>query len=315
MDALPGQELPSCIGLATTCGASGSDSCCNSPEVPGEVMYYRSYDVAPDGSFGDMSAPATVSNFRLDKYVVTVGRFRAFVHAGMGTRLNPPSVGVGAHAKIPGSGWDPAWNASLATNTAALIAAIKCDASFQTWTDAPGTNEDRPINCITWYEAAAFCAWDGGYLPTDAEWNYAAAGGAQQRAFPWSNPPGSLTPIDSAHASYSLDGEGTNASVCIGDGMPACAVTDLVVVGTKPAGDGRWGQSDLAGNVWEWTLDRFAPYLTPCTDCANITSGSTRVGRGAAFDWSAMFLRVSIRGDAVPGTRGRDFGVRCARAR
>ena len=66
---------------------------------------------------------------------------------------------------------------------------------------APGANESLPINCITWYEAFAFCAWDGGFLPTEAEWNYAAAGGSEQRAYPWSNPPTSTT-IDCSHANY-----------------------------------------------------------------------------------------------------------------
>ncbi len=48
-----------------------------------------------------------------------------------------------------------------------------------------GSNENQPINCVTWYEAFAFCISDGGYLPTAAEWNYAAAGGSDQRAYPF----------------------------------------------------------------------------------------------------------------------------------
>ena len=58
---------------------------------------------------------------------------------------------------------------------------LKCYPGYQTWLDTPGTptEEDYPINCIDWYEAFAFCIWDGGYLPTEAEWGYAAAGGQQ----------------------------------------------------------------------------------------------------------------------------------------
>lgn len=177
-----------------------------------------------------------------------------------------------------GSGWDASWSASLADTTANLIAVLQCDSRYQTWTDAPAANEHRPMNCVTWYEVMAFCAWDRGYLPTESEWNYAAAGGDEQRAYPWSSPANSRL-IDGSHVSYN---DGTN---CVGDGAAGCAVTDLTPVGSKPLGDGRWGQSDLAGNVFEWTLDVYAATcITPCIDCSIVTTSvSNRALRGGSF--------------------------------
>ena len=310
VDAAPSQPATSCLGLAMTCGASGNDSCCTSLAVPGGT-YFRSYDKAGDGGSGDMSSPATISSFRLDKYEVTVGRLRAFVNAeiGMGTQANPPMAGAGARANIAMSGWDASWNASLAANTAALTADVKCSATFQTWTDTAAANENRPMNCITWFEAMAFCAWDGGFLPTEAEWNYAATGGDEQRAYPWSNPAADLTTLDGMHASYI---DGTN---CVGDGMAGCQVTDLVAVGTKPAGDGRWEQSDLAGNVFEWVLDWYAsPYETTCTNCADTTPASYRMVRGGSFDDVVTYLRAGYRFNyTTPVNRSVTLGLRCAR--
>ena len=94
-DAGDGRQAVSCETLAPTCGPMGDAPCCDSPTVVGGT-FYRGYDVAADLAYTDMSHPATVSNFRLDTYEVTVGRFRQFVAAGQGTQASPPAAGAGA---------------------------------------------------------------------------------------------------------------------------------------------------------------------------------------------------------------------------
>jgi sulfatase modifying factor 1 len=296
------------MGLPMTCGAGATASCCEAATtVPGGT-FYRSYDEATD-AYNDMGYPATVSTFVLDRYEVTVGRFRAFVNAGLGTQASPPAAGTGAHPKLSGSGWDSAWNTSLVADTVALAAAVKCNATYQTWTDTPGANENKPMSCVSWYEAMAFCIWDGGYLPTEAEWNYAASGGSEQRVYPWSNP-ASSTIIDCTYANYRIDNPA--GTYCVNG-----TTGGTNRVGSEsPKGDGRWGHSDLAGNVYEWTLDWYAsPYSTMmCNDCGNLTPASELVIRGGYFGTDAPpSLRAACRGSNTPTNRSSLVGLRCAR--
>jgi formylglycine-generating enzyme required for sulfatase activity len=310
IDGGPTAEVfPSCKQLAKACGADGKDDCCNSPGVVGNT-YYRGFDYAVDNDSGTQSFPATISDFRLDKYEVSVGRFRAFVAAGQGTQDNPPLVKAGARPNLPGSGWDAEWNTRLPANTAALKAQLACDPDLgqQTWTDAAGANETRPINCVSWYEAMAFCAWDGGWLPTEAEWMFAAGGGTQQRALAWSVPASSVA-IDPTRGSYF---DGTN---CVGDNVAGCALTDLTQVGSHPMGDGRWGQSDLGGNVAEWMLDYTGPYPGGCTDCAQLAPTTTRQIRGGSFTDGKRFNRVTFKVSLNPAAISPTAGIRCARAK
>lgn len=292
-DAQPDANAPetgtSCVGVAATCG--GNKDCCASNVVAGGTFNRSS----------EPGFPATVSSFKLDVYEVTVGRFRSFVNAGKGTQANPPAAGDGAHPKIAASGWSATYNAMLPANTATLKADLKCSAGYPAWTDAPAGNETKPMNCITWFDAFAFCAWDGGRLPTEAEWNYAAAGGSEQRLYPFG------ATIDQTKAAY----------FCSGKGVGQCVFADMLPVGSKsPAGDGKWGQADLAGNSWEWTLD-FArtPYrLTACVDCADLQSATNRTFRGGGFPNEDFYQRTSVRLEDIPTDRDYDVGVRCARA-
>jgi formylglycine-generating enzyme required for sulfatase activity len=284
--------LPALLAAAA-CGGGSAAPAPASELVPGGT-FLRSYDGA---GFADAAHPATVSAFRLDTHPVTVRRFRAFVAAGQGTRAAPPPAGAGARARIAGSGWDPAWNERL-VEAGGLPSALKCGG--ESWTDAPGDSEDLPINCVTWFESFAFCAWDGGFLPTEAEWNFAAAGGGEQRVYPWSSPPSSAA-IDDGHAVF-------------------CGATcRLQPVGSRsPRGDGRWGHADLAGEVWEWVLDWWEePYVDPCADCAVVRPSTAdsifRTARGGGFKSLPQVLTVALRVQGTPSERDSFFGTRCAR--
>jgi sulfatase modifying factor 1 len=286
------------------CGAYGDDVCARSLFVPG-------------GSFArgpDTTATATVSSFRLDKYEVTVGRFRKFFDAWMaGWR---PTAGSGKHAHLNGgqglavtgggfeSGWVASWSDNVGrpkSNTvnpptngtfdaaAWNLAFTNCASSTGGWTATPLANERHPMNCLSWYDAHAFCIWDGGFVPSDAEWEYAAAGGAEDRTYPW-------------------------GSALESPGYAIAGVTAASPVGTAWRGAGRWGHVDLSGNVREWALDRYALELdATCTDCLSLPAGNYRVYRSPPYEAPLNGMQVTDRNAFWPAARLRNFGVRCAR--
>jgi formylglycine-generating enzyme required for sulfatase activity len=294
----------------TNCEAN-SESCCTSLEVPGGT-FYRTYTYYDDSPI-DEADPATVSGFRLDKYLVTVGRFRQFVAAWNAGWL--PAAGSGKHTFLnggnglnaPGGGYEPGWVPTDNGNIAPTNANLACY-NFPTWTNTAGTEENLPINCVNWYEAFAFCIWDGGFLPSEAEWGYAAAGGSEQREYPW----GSTDPGRGfQYAIYDCYYPYPSGSNCGG----AVSVASIAPVGTAIAGAGLWGQLDMAGEVGEWNLDGYALYANPCTDCADFTDALYRVYRGGNFDYltAPVDLRGSSRSQGDPSGSVSFIGFRCAR--
>ncbi len=288
------------------CGPSSNESCAISPLVTGGTFYRGA----------TTSYPATLSDYRLDKYEITVGRFRKFVEAWVGGWR--PATGSGKHTHLNSGqglantaggyepGWDATWTSNVgaaATTLAGWTTSLQCEATYQTWTSAAGANEKRPQNCLTWYDIHSFCIWDGGFLPTETEWEYAATGGSEERTYPWGS-----TAIG-ANASLAVYG-------CYWNGTGTCSgVTNLAEVGSVAAGNGKWGQSDLVGSVWEWHIDYHnATFVSPCVDCGNFTANTYRVVRAGGFYNPSNFLSTTWRNYFQDlGVRNNSVAGRCAR--
>ncbi|MGH8310374.1 MAG: formylglycine-generating enzyme family protein, partial [Steroidobacteraceae bacterium] len=135
----------------------------------------------------------------------------------------------------------------------------------------------------------------------DLEWNYAAAGGSEQRKYPW----GATEPgFSTSHAVYNCLWDGT---ICSG----SCCLASIAPVGSIPAGNGRWGQSDMAGNMSEWLYDGQGGFPPTCNDCAQVM-GTLRVVRGGMFSsLSAQSLETRLAEAGVPSSGSHGF--RCAR--
>ena len=276
-----GCEVPtSCAVSADSRSKCNGGSCCESLLVPGGD-FKRDFDaeVAPDTNL-----PAKISPFFLDRLEVTVGRMKQFVKAYDNVHLEQGD-GKAEHI-ADDKGWSAAYD--LPVDESALIAMLKCAGA--SWTDDE-ENASLAVNCVSFNVAYAFCIWDGGRLPTDAEWNFAAAGGDEQRSYVWGD-------LDlSPDHGYFSEAERV---------LPT-------TVGSWPKGNGRWGHADLSGNVSEWILDYYYADLPEglCEDCLTATPSDLRAYRGAAFTADAINQYVVYRGGVDQHIN--TLGFRCAR--
>ncbi|HEY3495230.1 MAG TPA: SUMF1/EgtB/PvdO family nonheme iron enzyme [Polyangiaceae bacterium] len=290
---------PSCAGM--TGNECQGEDCCGDLLVRGGT--FRQGD-ATEGTF-----ESSVAEFRLDKYEVTVERFRAFWDAYDGWVQNNPSAGAGANPSIGGSGWNTDWD--LAPTASELVSELDCGTVFRTWVGSAG-NDTLPMNCINWFTAFAFCIWDGGRLPTEAEWEFAARWGGYQYLYPWGDEP-ALTNQQDSTAEYAVYN-------CLGDGSaPAsCDVTDILPVGSRPAGGNRYGNQDMIGSLFEWTLDIYATYpTTPRMNYARVDASdasSPHTVRGGSWNEDAAHQTTVFRTQYEPSVSISYVGFRCARS-
>lgn len=179
---------------------------------------------------------------------------------------------------------------------------LKCSNDFATWTATPAANEQLPMSCLFYSEAVAACAYLGGRLPTEAEWEKAARG-RDGRSFPW----GRLSPIG---CDQGVNWAGTR---CPGDPWTATAVNRSGAMVRSAA-----QAVDMAGNLWEWTADYYAETAYAacsggCVDPQGPQTGILRSRRGGSFQSSQVKeLRTYYREFDLPEMQRYDGnGVRC----
>ncbi|MFF4759721.1 formylglycine-generating enzyme family protein [Streptomyces sp. NPDC001292] len=179
--------------------------------------------------------------------------------------------------------------------------------------EGPGSSIDdrqgHPVVHISWHDAAAYAAWAGKRLLTEAEWERAARGGLERKRFPWGD---ELTP-QGQHLCNIWQGEFPHRNTAE-DGYLSTAPVNAF----PPNG---YGLHNMTGNVWEWCLDRFSRNWhaadTPQTRIAPTgpPSGSTRVMRGGSHMCHRSYCnryRVAARTSNAPDSSAGHIGFRCA---
>jgi formylglycine-generating enzyme required for sulfatase activity len=149
----------------------------------------------------------------------------------------------------------------------------------------------HPVMDVNWYESQDYCAWRGGRLPTEAEWEKAARG-TDERIFPWGN-----EPVTCELARFGECGWFT------------------VPIGQHPDGVSPYGVHDMAGNAWEWTQDWYDQDYYTSSPAENPTGPEEDTGwkstRGGAWFYQGGLMTSVWRNHAPPSVAYSYLGFRC----
>ena len=229
--------------------------------------------------------------FRISRAPVTEGEFAAFVDAG----------GYDRRELWSDEGW--AWRREADADAPAYWRRRGGEWHVRRFDRHRPLRPHRPMIHVNWHEARAWCRWAGRRLPTEAEWEAAAAaepdgsGGlsAEKRSYPWGEqPPGPRR--------VNMDWRRMGT----------------VEVGALPESDSAFGCRQMLGNSWEWTADTFGPYPGFERDMYEEYSepwfGTRKVLRGGAWASRSRMLRNTLRSYYTPDRRDVWAGFRTCEA-
>ena len=203
----------------------------------------------------------TVEPFQMSKTEITVAQYRVCVDAGV--------------CEVPDTGGSCNWGRE----------------GF----------DSHPVNCVSWVDAKAYAQWAGARLPSEAEWEYAARSGGQDREYPWGDEP--------ADCERAVIREGSTVGCGRSGTWPVCS---------KPLGNTDQGLCDMAGNLWEWVEDDWhGSYENARADgeaWVDPQRASLRVLRGGSWVSNPQNSRVADRNRDEPSYRDGSLGFRVARS-
>ncbi|HEX4232510.1 MAG TPA: formylglycine-generating enzyme family protein [Bryobacteraceae bacterium] len=262
----------------------------------------------PDTIAADGEGPirnVLLDSYYLDRYPVTNESFHDFVR------------NTGYETEAEKFGWSFVFAGHLDedSNTSGRVNGLrwwlKIDGADWRHPEGPDTSlankETFPVVHVSWTDAAAFAAWAGKRLPTEAEWEFAARAGFEQKRFPWGD---DLTP-DNQHLCNIWQGEFPYLDTGE-DGYAGVAPVDAFP-------PNRFGFYTITGNVWEWCSDWFSPdhhEMATRVNPIGPLSGKARAMRGGSYLCHASYCnryRVSARTANTPDSSTTNIGFRCAR--